>query len=768
MGAGESFLRSRRVRVPTRHDERAWIESAQMSEVTEQESGGADGGVPIRELVDVVVKRLWVSVLVFALVMGAAYVYMDRQPVEYQAVAQLIIETDTPQILGGVEPVEQLGSSYWAIRDYLSTQYRILGSRSLANEVAERLALDTDLAFLRLDGIDDPEALRAALESVHAGARVHQAVSIQPVQDSQVVRIVAITPTAESAQAISNMVAEVYIQRNQERRTESIEGAATWLERQVETMGDELNEAEVALVRYRQDNGILAVTLQDNLSLLARMQALSGQLAEARRETDRLRTTVAQIARVREEGDVVNASISAVVDNALIQSLKNQIVNIQVQRVSLSAHYLDGHPEMRALAEQEALIQRRLEREANTILMSYQDRYETALDLETRLARRLAETEREVQALGTHEVLYNRMLREAEATRDLYTMAERRLKEVEIARNSQHNNVHLLEPAPLPRSPYAPGRSSTGMIAIALALLLALAAPFGLEALDNTIKSKEFLERKYGLVFIGMVPRIKPTLTAQASPRGPMRGQAWSADRYVHEFPKSNVAESCRSVRTNLMFLGTERPLNRLLITSAGPREGKTTTTSNIGIVMAQSGARVLLVDTDMRRPRLHKAFDISPRVGLSSLLLGEADAETAIVETEVPNLHILPSGPVPPNPTELMHTERFKEVLADLSARYDRVIFDSPPVVPVTDATVLSAFVDGVLLVVQAGGTRKELLGRALEQLRGVQANIVGVVLNDVDITKRNSSYYYGYYYYRQQDDYYGEPEEDPAEMEA
>lgn len=732
----------------------------------EPESTGT--GASLRDYWEIVLKRLWLAVGVFAVVAAGGFYVILSQPPMYRAMSQVMIETDAPHILGDVAPViDPAGGNYWSMREYMRTQYRILGSRSIAEGVAARTNLVDDLAFLELDDIEDSDELLDALSQIDVGGRVQAALDVEPVTDSQLVNLVAVTRSADASAVIVNTAAEVYLERNLERQVESIENATRWLEEQHEAMRVALEGSEAALVEFRRENGILAVRLEDNVSLLSEMQSLSDQLATARLEADRLRTIVQQIERELESGDLATASTEGIIESALIQALKQQLVDIEVQRIDLSSQYLDGHPAMIALREQEELLEARLTEEIETVMESYRNRLETAESLERRLSDRLAATESEVQELGGHEVAWNALVREVDANRDLYDMIERRLKEVEIIRNAQHNNVQIIETAQVPRFPYQPNRLASFAAVAALALLLAIGAPLALEALDGTVRSKEFLERRFGLTFLGLIPSIRPSRQAKRTSRGPARGDKVSADLYAWEYPKSTIAESCRSIRTNLMFMSTEHPLDRLLITSAGPRDGKTTTTTNIGAVMAQSGARVLVIDTDMRRPRLHEAFGIEPRGGLSSLLLGEADYDDVIIETPVPNLHVLPSGPIPPNPTELMHTERFQQVLRDLDERYDRLIFDSPPVSPVTDATILSSFVDGVMLVVKAGRTQKALLGRSIDQLRKVNANIVGVVLNDVDVTRRNAAYYYGYYYgyYRKQSDgYYGLDDEADA----
>ena len=286
-------------------------------------------------------------------------------------------------------------------------------------------------------------------------------------------------------------------------------------------------------------------------------------------------------------------------------------------------------------------------------------------------------------------------------------------------------------------------------------LLGGIGLAFFLEYLDNTIKSHEDVTRVLQVPFLGIIPSIKLETGDEPKEVTTVR------DHYLVSHPKSTVAESCRTVRTNILLMSPENPARRMLVTSPNPQEGKSTVCINIGITMAQSGSKVILLDTDMRRPRLHKTFGISSGTGLTTAILGEVDVLDVIHHSEVPNLDVLPCGPIPPNPTELFHTERFRRIVEQLSEAYDRVIFDSPPVLVVADPLILSSMMDGVVLVVKSASTSRDLARRAVMQMRDVKANILGAVINDLDIHHRE----YGYYYYRQYGYYYGEKERDGAD---
>jgi capsular exopolysaccharide synthesis family protein len=239
---------------------------------------------------------------------------------------------------------------------------------------------------------------------------------------------------------------------------------------------------------------------------------------------------------------------------------------------------------------------------------------------------------------------------------------------------------------------------------------------------------------------LGVVPMLEELGSGHEDDR--------ARDLYVHEHPISNVAECCRSLRTNILFSAADRPLKTIVVSSANPREGKTTCVIYLGTTMAQSGQRVLLIDTDMRKPRLHSLTGGSRGVGLSNLILGDRDYDEVIKTTDVPNLFVLPCGPLPPNPAELLMGHRFAKILADLGQRFDRIILDSPPLQPVTDAVLLSKQTDGVILVVQAGKTLREDIKRSANKIRGVGGAIFGVIVNAIEASDRDG-YYYSYYGY-------------------
>jgi len=326
-----------------------------------------------------------------------------------------------------------------------------------------------------------------------------------------------------------------------------------------------------------------------------------------------------------------------------------------------------------------------------------------------------------------------------------------RERETSLAGHLKTNNVRLLDAALVPTAAISPNVGGAAGIALALGLVLGFGLAFLLEMLDSTVKSQEDVEKVAGLAFLGLVPSIPADGAApEVSPPPALVDviRSGSKDLYVLTHPKSAVAECCRAIRTNLLFMSPDKLAKRLLVTSSGPQEGKSTTAINLAISMAQSGLRVVLVDTDMRRPRLHKAFEIpATSDGVSRAIVGEVELGAVIRETGVQNLWLLPCGALPPNPAELLHADRFHALVEDLASRFDRVIFDSPPLGVVTDAAILSRLTDGTILVAKAGRTSKESLRRTEHQLMASGINLLGCILNDLDLSKQGG---YGYYYSR------------------
>lgn len=696
----------------------------------------------------VVWKYKWVVLAFGALVVTATVVFTQRQPRIYEAVTNLMIDPNAPQYLptSSGQEVSPLGTANtWNTREYFETQYRIIRSRSVAAMVVERLGLVRDLDFLGVTRIEDPTEQAAALANADPVSVLVSRTQVEAVEASNVVLVKVRDTDPARAAKLADALCQAYADANLDRKISFTGDAARWLATQVGDGRKEIDDAENALMAFKQKNGILTASLADKQNqLAARALDADRQLREARQETTRLSAALDQTKRL--DAATVESSVDEVLANGLVQRLKEQMVSLQNERTELLKRYMEGHPDVKTSDEKIARVREALTREVQGIRQAMERRLQTASTAEQKLASDAAVIQREMEALNAVELEYKRLEAAAQSRKDLNTQLMVRQKEAQLQAEARANNVRILDAALVPQRPVSPRL----FVNLSVALLIALFGGIGLalliDSLDSSVKNQEQLEKEFGLTFLGLVPSMRPQRRKKGNrfePTGPI-----DPDRYVLDYPHSTAAECVRTVRTNLLFMAPERELRKLLITSAGPREGKTSTSVNIAATMAMSGSRVLLIDSDLRRPRIHRVFDLENNRGLSNLVLDpERDLATVAQPSGVENLDIMCSGPIPPNPAELLHTASFHRVVERMLERYDRIIFDSPPVCAVTDALILGNVCDGAVLVVRAGQTSREMVKKAHRLLADVKVNVLGALLNNVDVSRRG----YGQYYYQE-----------------
>jgi capsular exopolysaccharide synthesis family protein len=424
-----------------------------------------------------------------------------------------------------------------------------------------------------------------------------------------------------------------------------------------------------------------------------------------------------------------------VASSPAIQQLKVRHAEARAECADLRVKYLEGHPSLEACEKKLALAEQALRKEIRTQLESARNEYREVVKTEKNLVALLNETKTDAFGLNQHEREYLELKRTHDNNQRLYELLLKRLKDAGVTGMLQTSNVRVLDRAEAPEKPASPRPLRNIGLAALLGVALGVGLAFLLESLDTSITTREQIEEQIGIPLLGVIPRVPG-------------GEGVAPEMAAHASPASAVAECLRSIRTNLLFMSPDRPLKTILVTSSGPGEGKTTTAAALAEIMAGAGNRVLLVDADMRRPRVARVFGVDPGRGLSSLILGEGSLEAAVRDTQVPNLQVLPCGPIPPNPTELLHANAFEQILARIAGRYDRVVIDSPPAGVVADAVVVSTQVDGTLLVLKAGETSRDAAVRTVHTLAGVKARVFGAVLNDLDRDDRRYGqyYYYGY----------------------
>ncbi len=705
-----------------------------------------------------VLRRWWLVLLSVVIATVSAGLYTSRQPKLFKSAVSIIIDLRTPQVLTGVQDVYEVSARGWTPGNFFQTEFEVMRSRSVAGSAADALNLLYDDKRNGLGDISDPAARAKRLETLDPADLVLGKYTIEPDKDSNVVRIAVVDEDPRFTADLANAVAAAYLDANLDKRVDNTRDASDWLKKQHEDLRSKLSASEDGLLKFMADNNVLNASIQSQLDeVTQRLSAFNGQLATE--EAGRIREVlnVQALEQVRADASLID-TLPEIQNAGVVNELKTRLIEVRGQEMELSARYLPDHPKMKLIAEQKATLQVDLEREVQALLTSMErvkNSRQTSID---GLKAALAEERAKEARLNKLLIDYERMKRERDTDAKLFDMVTSRIKEAGLTGTQPFNNVRILDRAIQPKAPFKPNLQQALLSALIGGLIIGIAIALLLEVADSTIKSQEDLERLVDVPFLGMLPLI-----AIDGDKGSARGELQvirERDLFLLKNPHSAVAECARFIRTNLMFMSPDRPLRTLVVTSPSPQEGKSTTAVTTAITMAQAGSRTLIVDTDMRKPRLHRVFGIDGDLGISTVLLGETTIEQAVQRTEVPNLDILACGARPPNPSEILLSEKFRALVVELSKRYDRVIFDAPPLGPVTDPAILGTLVDGVVVVVKCQKTSKQSVKHAVRALKDANARLFGVILNDVDVTaKRYSGVYYAYYH--KYGGYYGDDAE-------
>lgn len=710
----------------------------------------------VRPYLDALRRRWWIVVLFAAAGIALAFVQTARTPKLFRATASIVIETRTPRVLTGVEEIVDVASSGWVPENFFETEYEVMRSRAVARAAAEALGLAANDAYNGLAGVTDPEVRATRLAALDPAELVAGRYTVEPDRKSNIVRVSVVDEDAQFAADLANAVVDAYRDHNRDKRVGGTKDASKWLGVQNEDLRKKLDASERALIQFMEDNDVLNASLESQLGeVKQRLSAFNAQLAEEEASSIRDEVNVDALKQVRENPALVD-TLPEIQAATVVTALKQRLIELRNLETELSARYLPDHPKMKLVQEQHAAVENDLKKEIEAVLVAL-ERQKASRESSLKGLRGALDVERQKEArLNKLALEYNRLQRERDTHIQLFEMVTSRMKEADITSALPFNNVRALDSALVPKAPFKPNLRDNLLVGLGLGLLLGFVIVVLLELLDNTVKKQDDIE-SMRLPFLGLLPIIDGPVLKKDATTAATTAAIRERDLHVLRAPRSAVAECARFIRTNLMFMSPDHPLKMLVVTSPGPQEGKTTTAVSIAITMAQAGSRTLLVDTDLRRPRLHRVFDIDTDTGLSTVLVGEHSLTKAVRPTEVPNLDVLVCGPPPPNPAEILLSDRFKEIVKELASRYDRVIFDTPPIGPVTDPAIISALVDGVVLVLKCGKTRKEAMKAALRSLQDAQARVFGAILNDVDVaSKRYSGVYYNYY--RRYTGYYGD----------
>ena len=696
----------------------------------------------------VVFRHKLVVILGIALGVGAGYYWLDQQVQVYQARARVLVEQESPHVLGNVREVVELGSprGYFGMQRYWTTQPEVIRSTNVARRVLTSAGLWNSEHLLGLDCKDcefTPEQRLKALEAADMPRVLAGRIGVQALSDSMVLEITFNDSDPSFARDVTNAIAEAYVQENVAYKRTWATKAGDKLKMMLSNAEGELKQAEQSVSDFETQHR--AGTIPNARKAIdARLEHLNVAINSTRNEVTSLKARADALRKYSTAKNIFSVDDAAILSHPVISSLKEQIFLLKAKLASLRVRYLTKHPDVLAV-----------EREIRSLTVSARQEIEnqaTAIIAKHREARqRLTSYERQLdEAKATElsiiplEAEYQQHVRVRDQRRKKYAELLRREIDVTTAQQVETNNVRVLEPAVRPDTPVYPRRGMTLALAALAGLLAGLGLAFLFEHADSRIRFWRDVEGSFGLKVLGIIPLIGERLRGRAK----QLREHKERDLFAAHHPKSGVAEACRTLRTNLQFMATVRPINTLLVTSADPAEGKSTVIVNTAISMASSGKRVLIIEADMRRPRLKNSFELTHERGLSTCLVSGEQAEGHIHQTSWDNLDVMLCGPIPPNPAELLQTEHFKRLMAEVTSSYDFVLLDSPPTLPVADAMVLAGQVDGVLLVVRAGKTSRYALREALRHLRAIDAPLLGAVLNYQETRRGRFSRRYGYGY--------------------
>jgi capsular exopolysaccharide synthesis family protein len=696
------------------------------------------------------IRKHWpIVVACVVLGVGGTLLYSKSTRKVYQSSSLIEINPRVTQPLGeATSPTFDLGTLFFDTAEYYQTQHRIITSTSVLKDAVLKLSLQTDDDFL-----DAPHSPQHAVTPEEAAAVLGSRVAVEPVKGSRLFYLRVSDFDPKRAKRICDAVASAYLEQNLQKAVSSSSDAVVWLDGQIDHVKSDLEQGENALYDFKQKNNLPSLSINDASNMVRlEMEEYNKALTETRTRKEELLARKSELAKVTAENPDGVAS-SELLSNSYLQGLRSQYRTAYQERQTLLA---EGKGENHPLVKEET----QRVTDTKTALLG------EVTNLEDAVVRDLAVIEKQEQGesalfddarrravdLNMKEIEFHRLDRSRGENEKLYEMLLERMKEADLARMMHGNNLNVVEAASIAGAPIRPRvlvNVGLGLLGGVLSgLLLALFR----EQLDSSVKTPEDIEHKLGITFLGLLPELEGSERKRGgSRRRVVKVKKGVPELVVHDRPLSAISEAARSVRTNLMFMNPDKPYRRLLISSAAPSEGKTTVACSIAIALAQGGQRVCIVDADLRRPRLHKIFDRAGDAGLTNVLVGDASIEQVAKPTIVPNLWSIPAGPLPPNPADLLQSERFRKFMDEMGERFDRVVIDSPPLVAVTDSAIISTLVDGTVFVVRAFRTSKHASAQGLRALQDVEATIAGAVLNAVDLNRHEYSYY-NYYYYKRE----------------
>jgi polysaccharide biosynthesis transport protein len=720
------------------------INSALYNSLPSQES-------TLREYIRVLIKRKWmVSSVIVGIFMAVAVASLRQTPI-YEAVGQIVVNKGDSNLITFKDSMPVV--DYYDQSD-LDTEVRILQSDLMALQVIRQLNLDKRPEFgghsdqkqanLVADPLQSDSNRTSSLLSAFRGS-----LKVSLIPNTRVMEIHYNSTDPQLAASAVNTLAATYVEQNFKTKFESTMQASDWLSKQLVDLQMKVETSQEKLVRYQREHEILGTDEKQNI-ITEKLDELNKEMTLA--ESDRMQKEA--IYRQTQSNDPVAIAAAIISDgpvtgsgSGLLDKLHDQQATLRIQVAELSTQFGPSYPKVQQLNNQIKEIDHELELETSKAVDHLKQRYLAALQRETMLRGAFDKQKQEANKLNESAIEYSILKRDLDSNRTLYEGLLEKLKEAGVTAGLRSNNFRIINAARVPSYPSEPNIPRNLSFALVLGIISGVGLAFVLENMDNTVRTPEQAQIISGLPSLGMIPLGSKSGHGTNGKRLALTASKEVVETVTQIRPQSQMAESYRALRTSLLLSNLGAPPKVIMVTSARPQEGKTTTSINTAIVLAQKGVRVLLVDADLRRPSVHKTLGMGPRSGLSNVLTGSATVQQTITTSPIlPNLLIMPAGTPPPNPAELLASSNMRDLIAELRQQFDHIVIDTPPTLSVTDAVVLSPRADATILVIRSGHTTKQALRRARDILTQVNAHVAGVLLNAVDLTSPDYYYYYEY----------------------
>lgn len=674
-----------------------------------------------RDYWHVVLERRWLIIAVFLCFVASGVVYAFRATPIFQGVSRLQIDPESAGVLSVKDVIAMGGKD----QDYLQTQYKNLVSRSLLESLVAKLRLEEDERYKK---------------AVDKTAAVAKDIDIIPIRLTRLVEVRANHPDPRTAEKMANTLLELFLQQNIDRKMQKAMGGFHMLQTEASSQEGDLTAAIENLQKYRQKKGMISL-VEDQRQTTENVDA-----AALRAAAERLGTQSAIVAAVQKRLEEATlwmskgndlSELGLITEDPSVRQIKLKLTESQSMLKGFRTRYRDKHPKVQEMVSIIASDQEHLKEESQRAFESIQSQARIEVQKEQQAKDALSKAEQRMTELSIAKTGFDLLNRKKERAEMMYQLVLQKSKEYDLISKDTQQTMFVVDKATTPVRPVKPNKQLILAGSVVGGLVVALMLAFFTNFLDDSIKSQEDVENYLRLSLLGYIPNIKSTSVVER-------------DLQAHIHPTSSAAEGFRTLRAAVSLVRNADKIRAIVVTSTIPSEGKSLVASNFAIVTAQTGLKTLLVDSDLRRPSIHKAFQLKSQIGLSAYLSSrDRTIEEIVIPTEVPNLDVVCCGAMPTNPSELVSSKRMADFLEEATARYDRVILDCPPVSAVADPLVVAALCDGIMFVTKFNKIRREHARRSVQRIQEAGINLIGIVLNDIDFEGKDS-YYYSYHYYQ------------------